>query len=345
MVVDYWPLFPFSLSLFAACMRRSTLIWIIVGGFLALCLVGVMLFAAMAIIADDDGFATGSGERIAVIPIEGVIDDGMAKVVNRQLKQYGEDSRIKAIVLRIDSPGGGVSASQEIHREVKRLRDEKKKKIIVSMASVAASGGYYIACAADSVFAEPATITGSIGVFGMIPMLHKTMENKLGITYDTVRTGKFSAFGTPFIEFSPEESQLIQNSVDKIYEDFLLRVAKARNKSRDEVHAIAQGRVWAGLKAKEVGLVDEIGNLDRALAAASKLAGLEKYRTEEYPRTQTGLEQFMDRFTKTKERDNDVKAWMVQNEMGDLYPLYKAVRDMKRNAGIQMRLPYELMVR
>ncbi len=290
-------------------------------------------------------------DKIAVVYAEGNINGGKdgepgeifdGKYV-KMLREIRNNRDVKALVLRINSPGGSSLASENILREVSLIR-QSGRPVVVSMGDVAASGGYYIACASDSIFAEAATITGSIGVFGMIPMLDKTMKNKLGITYDTVRTGKYSAFGSPFIDFSPEESQLIQNSVDKIYEDFLQRVSKARSKTRDEVHAIAQGRVWAGLKAKEIGLVDDIGGLDRALSAAAKLAGLEKYRTDEYPRTKSGIEQFIDRFAKPEERDGDVKTWMMRNDMGDLYPLYKSIRDMKRNQGIQMRLPYEVMV-
>src|SRR5215510_959707 len=141
-------------------MKRSSLAWILVIGAILCGLFVVSLFAIMAVMTDGGGFS--AGDRIALVPVEGVINDDMAKTVNRHLKQYGDDSRVKAIILRIDSPGGGVSASQEIYREVKRVRE--KKKVVVSMASVAASGGYYIACPADKIFANPGTVTGSIGV-------------------------------------------------------------------------------------------------------------------------------------------------------------------------------------
>lgn len=281
MVVDYWPLFPFSLSLFAACMRRSTLIWIIVGGFLALCLVGVMLFAAMAIIADDDGFATGSGERIAVIPIEGVIDDGMAKVVNRQLKQYGEDSRIKAIVLRIDSPGGGVSASQEIHREVKRLRDEKKKKIIVSMASVAASGGYYIACPADKIFANQGTVTGSIGVIAEW-LNYKDLAEWAKVKPVVFKSGEFKDTGSPTRELTDREKEYFQAMINELYAQFVDAVTDGRKGKgnqddkldKEKVKALADGRVYTGEAAVKNGLVDEIGNYEDALKATAEMVGI-----------------------------------------------------------------------
>ena len=246
-------------------------------------------------------------DKIAVVYLEGTIQDGEdgdagdifdGKYV-KILRKIRMDDNVKAVVLRINSPGGSVLASENIYREV-MLCKEAGKPVVVSMGDVAASGGYFIACPADSIFAEPNTITGSIGVFGMIPMLHNTMKNKLGITYDTVRTGRMSAFGTPFIEFSPEENQFIQSRVDATYEDFLYKVARGRHKTRDEVHEMAQGRVWPGTKAKELGLVDDLGGLDRALAAAAKLSGVEKYRTSEFPRTQSGIQQFIDKLTKKK---------------------------------------------
>ena len=177
----------------------------------------------------------------------------------------------------------------------------------------------------------------------MIPMLAKTMKENLGITYDTVRTGKFSAFGTPFIDFSPEESEMIQQRINNTYEDFLHKVALGRHKTRDEVNEIAQGRVWPGNRAKQIGLVDDLGGLDRAMAAAAKLAGLEKYRTSNYPRTLSGIEQLMERFTKNRTKD-DVKAAMLRSELGDLYPAYKTVQDFRKNSGIMARLPFEIVV-
>jgi len=291
-------------------------------------------------------------DKIAVVYAEGTISDGDGgepgnvydvKYV-KILRQIRKDDKVKAIVLRINSPGGSVLASENILREV-QLCKEAGKPVVVSMGDVAASGGYYIACQADSIFAEPNTITGSIGVFGIIPILQKTMKDKLGITFDTVRTGQYSAFGTPFYDFSPEESAIIQERIDWIYEDFLQKVAKGRGKTRDQIHEMAQGRVWTGEKAFEIGLVDGIGNLDRALAAAAKLAGVEKYRTTEFPRTKSGLEQFIDQITRNKDKDDDyVRSWIIRSELGDMYPLYKSMQDMRNATGIQARLPYELII-
>ncbi len=291
-----------------------------------------------------------SKDKIAVVYAEGTIRDGekgdAGDIYDGQyvklLRKIRQDDHIKAIVLRINSPGGSVLASENIYREV-QLCKEAGKPVVVSMGDLAASGGYYIACLADSIFAEPNTITGSIGVFGTIPMLDKTMKEKLGITYDTVQTGKHSAFGTPFIQFSPEEDRMIQEQIDRTYEDFLQKVATGRHKTRDQVHEIAQGRVWPGSKAKEIGLVDDMGGLDRALASAAKLAGIEKYRTTEYPRTLTGIEQLIDKFTKNKDDDQGIKAAIIRSELGEMYPVYKSLQEMRRMKGIQARLPYELI--
>lgn len=289
-------------------------------------------------------------DKIAVVYAEGAIYDGAdgeagqiydGKYV-KLLRKIRKDNSIKAIVLRVNSPGGSSMASDNILRELD-LCKKAGKPVVVSMGDVAASGGYLIACHADSIFAEPSTITGSIGVFGMIPVLDKTMRNKLGITYDTVRTGKYSAFGSPFIDFSPEEAALIQNRVDHIYQDFLSKVAQGRKKTPEQINEIAQGRVWTGAKAKELGLVDDIGGMDRALAAAAKLAGIEKYRAAEFPKPQTAMEQLLDKFTKQKDRDDSIKSMLIRQELGEFYPAYKAMRDFRRSKGILARLPFELI--
>jgi protease-4 len=291
-------------------------------------------------------------EKIAVLYAEGTIRDGESLEAGeifdadyvKMLRTIRKDTKVKGLVLRINSPGGSVLASENILREI-MLFKKTGRPVVVSMGDVAASGGYYIACKADSIFAEQNTITGSIGVFGIVPVLQNTMKNKLGITFDTVRTGRYSAFGTPFYDFSPEESRMIQTRVDGIYEDFLRIVSEGRGMTRDEVHAIAQGRVWSGAKALEIGLVDQIGGLDRAVQAAAQLAKVEKYRTTEYPRTKTGLEQILERIAQTRDRDNTIRTWLLRSEMGDLYPMYKSLQDFRESDGIQARLPYELIIR
>jgi protease IV len=292
-----------------------------------------------------------SKDKIAVVYLEGTITDGDSEEPStitdgryvRILRKIRLDNNVKAIVLRINSGGGSVLASENIYREV-QLCKAAGKPVVVSMGDVAASGGYYIGCHADSMFCEPSTITGSIGVFGMIPILQRTMKNNLGITLDTVLTGKNSAFGTPLLDFSPEQQQMMQTRVEATYEDFLQKVANGRRMTRDQVHAIAQGRVWPGRKAKEIGLVDDLGGLDRALSAAAKLANLEKYRTAEYPQTKTGIEQFMDQFLQKKDRDDAISAAVLRSQLGDMYPYYKSLRDIKQSSGLQARVPFEITI-
>jgi protease IV len=290
-------------------------------------------------------------DKIAVVYAEGEITTGESQpgvITDEQyvkiLRKVRNDDRVKAVVLRINSPGGSVLASENIYREV-QLCKQAGKRVVVSMGDYAASGGYYIACPADSIFCEAATITGSIGVFAAIPILQKTMKDKLGITVDTVKTGKFSALGSVLIDFSPEESQIFQTNVEATYEDFLQKVANGRRKTRDQVHEIAQGRVWTGLKAKELGLVDDIGSTNRAISAAAQLAGLVKYRIAEYPETKTGLEQFVEKFTRSKQRDEAVQTALMKAQLGELYPAFESVQHVRNLKGLQVRMPYILEIK
>jgi protease-4 len=209
------------------------------------------------------------------------------------------------------------------------------------MGDLAASGGYYIACQADSIFAEPTTITGSIGVFAFIPILRKTMENKLGVTFDTVSTGKFSNMGSGFADFNAEESALLQSRVDFIYDDFLTKVSAGRKMTKEQVHEVAQGRVWTGAKAKELGLVDDLGGLDRAVTAAAKLAGLEKYRTTDFPETKKGFELLIEKLDPSKKEDALAKR--LQAELGDYYPIFSTIKQLRKSEGVLMRMPFELV--
>jgi protease-4 len=262
-------------------MKRSTLTWIIVGGVILLCVFFVGLFALMAVASDDEGFFAGSGDRIAVVPVEGVIDDGMAKTVNRHLKQYGEDSRVKAIILRIDSPGGGVSASQEIYREVVRLKQEKGKKVIVSMGSVAASGGYYIAAPADRIFANQGTITGSIGVIAEW-INYKDLAEWAKIKPVVFKSGEFKDTGSPTRDLTDRDKEFFQGLITELYGQFLGAVTDGRkgkgvkdNILDDEkIKALADGRVYSGEAAVKNGLVDEIGNYEDAVKETAKLIGM-----------------------------------------------------------------------
>src|SRR5215470_2193768 len=261
-------------------MKRSSLAWIFVIGAILCCLFVVSLFAIMAVTSEGGGFS-GGGDRIALIPVEGVIDDQMAKTVNRHLKQYGDDSRVKAIILRIDSPGGGVSASQEIYREVKRVKDEKKKKVIVSMASVAASGGYYIACPADKIFANPGTVTGSIGVIAEW-LNYKELAEWAKLKPVVFKSGEFKDTGSPTRDLTESDKKYFQAMINELYGQFVGAVTEGRQGegdagvelTRERVTALADGRVYTGAAAKKNGLVDEIGNYEDAVKATAKLANI-----------------------------------------------------------------------
>ena len=283
-------------------------------------------------------------DRIAVVYAEGSIQDGEGQpgiVGDEQyvkwLEKIRRDDKVKAVVLRVNAPGGSALASENIWRELKLIK-ESGKPVVVSMGDLAASGGYYISCMADTIYAEPTTLTGSIGVFNMLPNAEVLFEEKLGITFDTVKTGQFSTSLTPFYAWTDPERQIMQKDVDEIYETFLQRVADGRGMTRDQVHEIAQGRVWTGQKAVDLGLVDAIGGLDKALASAASLAGLEKYRTMDYPRVKDPMQQFIDTFM---ENEDDVQARVISRELGSEYaPFYEYYRDMKSARGPQARLPF-----
>jgi protease-4 len=261
-------------------MKRSSLAWVLVIGAILCGLFVVSLFAIMTVMMDGEGFSAG-GDRIAMIPVEGVIDDGMAKNVNRHLKQYGDDSRVKAIILRVDSPGGGVSASQEIYREVKRIKEEKKKKVVVSMASVAASGGYYIACPADKIFANPGTVTGSIGVIAEW-INYKGLAEWAKLKPVVFKSGEFKDTGSPTRELTEAEKKYFQAMIDEFYSQFVGAVAEGRQGkgeagaelNRERVVKLADGRIYTGETAKKTGLVDEIGNYEDAVKATAKLVNI-----------------------------------------------------------------------
>jgi protease-4 len=261
-------------------MKRSSLAWVLVIGAILCGLFVVSLFAIMAVMTDGEGFSAG-GDRIAMIPVEGVINDGMAKNVNRHLKQYGDDSRVKAIILRVDSPGGGVSASQEIYREVKRVKEEKKKTVVVSMASVAASGGYYIACPADKIFANPGTVTGTIGVIAEW-INYKGLAEWAKLKPVVFKSGEFKDTGSPTRELTEAEKKYFQEMIDEFYNQFVGAVAEGRQGkgeagaelTRERVVKLADGRVYTGETAKKTGLVDEIGNYEDVVKATAKLVNI-----------------------------------------------------------------------
>lgn len=284
-------------------------------------------------------------DKIAIVYAEGGIVDGDGEPGSiggdkyvKMLRKIRKDDKIKAVVMRINSGGGSALASDLMWRELELIK-AAGKPVIASMGNVAASGGYYIACNADSIFAEPNTITGSIGVFSMIPSLEKMMDEKIGITFDTVKTGEFAIGINPFMDISEKEGKILQESTEEFYEIFLKRVADGRGMTRDEAHKVAQGRVWPGLKAEELDLVDAMGGLEDALAAAAEKAGLEKYRVSEYPVTKEPLEQLIDEFMGNKETRFNGQA-VMKDKLGEMFPYYNYLKEIKELKGVQARIPF-----
>ncbi|MBC8089672.1 MAG: signal peptide peptidase SppA [Phycisphaerae bacterium] len=238
---------------------------------------------------------------IAVVYAEGDIVDGEGgpnmiggDALARELRRVRADKEVGAVVLRVNSPGGSAIASETIQRELALIKQDKP--LVVSMGTVAASGGYWISTAASRVFAEPNTITGSIGVFSLVPNV-KTLANKHGITFDTVKTGKYADLYTLMRPRTPDEMAVLQHSTDVIYDAFIDRVAKARNLSPDSVRVIAEGRVWSGEDAVQIGLVDSLGNLDAAIKSAAAMARIVgDYGVRELPRGKSATEVFMELF-------------------------------------------------
>ncbi len=220
------------------------------------------------------GFSEGSshGNKIALINIENIITRSDDTV--RQIKKYADDKSIKAIVLRIDSPGGGVAPSQEIYSEILKIRENSGKKVITSMGNLAASGGYYIACASDIIVANPGTLTGSIGVIMNFSNAEELMK-KIGLKSETVKSGKFKDIGSPMRKFTDEDKKLLQGVIDDVYDQFVNVVAEGRNIDIQRVKELSDGRVFTGRQAFKMGLVDELGSLETAIKIAGEMVGIE----------------------------------------------------------------------
>ena len=224
------------------------------------------------------------GDKIAIIEIRGVITQSSGII--EELNQYQEDEGVKAIILRIDSPGGGVGPAQEIHREI--LKVKSKKKVVTSMGSVAASGGYYIACASDLIIANPGTITGSIGVIMEFTNIEELFK-KIGIKGVVLKSGEHKDIGSPFREMTPEEKKIIQGVIDNVHQQFVQAVAKGRKMDQEKVMQIADGRILTGEQAKQIGLVDQIGNLQDTIDIVAKMAGIEGKPNILYPKRKFSL--------------------------------------------------------
>jgi protease IV len=219
------------------------------------------------------------GDKIAIIEIKGVITQ--SSEIIEEISQYQEDETVRAIVLRIDSPGGGVGPSQEIYREILKVRS--KKKVVTSMGSVAASGGYYIACASDLIIANPGTITGSIGVIMEFANIEELIR-KIGIKGVVVKSGEHKDIGSPFREMTTEEKKIIQGVIDNVHQQFVQAVAKGRKLDQEKVMQIADGRILTGEQAKQIGLVDQLGNLQDTVDIVAKMVGIEGKPNILYPK-------------------------------------------------------------
>lgn len=294
----------------------------------------------------DRGQATetwNAKEKIAIIYAEGEIVSGKSKdgsmgseTVVKAIKEAREDERVKAIVLRINSPGGSALASDVMWRESQLAKQEKP--LVVSMGNVAASGGYYLACGADYIFAESSTITGSIGVFGLIPNLKPMLNNKLGIHTDQVTTNAYSDGLSSFRALKSKERESLKEMIEHIYDDFTQKVAEGRGMEQSAVDSIGQGRVWNGLSAKRIGLVDEIGGLNAAIAKAVSLAELEEYKLKVLPKKQDPFEKMMSELTQ------QAKLSLIGQEFGVAEKYYLNFKRIINADGVYMRMPVDITV-
>ncbi|NPD86349.1 signal peptide peptidase SppA [Lentimicrobium sp. L6] len=282
---------------------------------------------------------TVAKDKIAVIYAAGEIKAGKGndtyigeENIRKAIIKAREDDRVKAIVMRVNSPGGSALVSDLIWREV--TLTTPVKPVVVSMGYVAASGGYYISCAADYIYADPNTITGSIGVFGMIPNVNGFMTNKLGITFDEVSTNENGNYITINKALTPYQREVIQSSVERVYDSFITKVAKGRNMTKEDVDRIGQGRVWSGSQAIEIGLVDELGGMNEAIVKAAELAEIETYKLKELPVQKDPFQQILEDLT------GQSSSIMMKHYLGEKYKYVEMMENMENRAVIQARLPF-----
>lgn len=267
-------------------------------------------------------------------PSSGISSEEIASsVVIRDLEELAEDDDVKAVVLRVNSGGGSAYASEQIWHQVMNIKS--KKPIVVSMGGMAASGGYYISCAADYIFAEPTTLTGSIGIFGMIPEVSELVTEKIGLHSETVKTNKYADFGDLTRPMNEDEKAVMQASVNRGYELFTKRCADGRGMEQDSIKAVAEGRVWTGLHALELGLVDQLGGLDDAIAEAKKRAEIESCTVKSYP----GTSSFIDKLSGAVGGDSYADAKMKEI-LGDYYGTFSYMKRMATERGVMAKSPY-----
>jgi protease-4 len=282
-----------------------------------------------------------SENKIAIIYASGEIQSGENKTnvmgsetISKAIREVRLDSSIKAIVLRVNSPGGSALASDIMWREV--VLAKKAKPVIVSMGNVAASGGYYISCAADKIVADEKTITGSIGVFGLVPNAQGLMNNKLGITFDRVKTNEHSDLMTLFKPLSAQEKDIIQIGVERIYDDFISKVAEGRGMTKEAVDAIGQGRVWMGKDALDIGLVDEIGGIERAIEIAVEEANLENYEMISYPILKDPFEKLLE------DLSLNIETKVAYQLLGNEHKYYNKLKNISTKSGIMTRMVFDI---
>ena len=281
--------------------------------------------------------------KIAVIYAIGEIESGNgndktigSERISEAIRCARLDSNVKAVVLRVNSPGGSALASDVIWREV--VLTKKVKPIVASMGDVAASGGYYISCAASKIIADPNTITGSIGVFGMVPNLKGLLNNKLGITVDNIKTNNHADFGTVYRPITGKEKEFYQTDVENIYHSFITHVAEGRGMTVAQVDSIGQGRVWCGVDAKGIGLIDDFGGLDKAIETAAKLAKISDYKLQSLPLQKDAFTKIIENITGNSEEV------LMKKEFGDAYNYFQYIQSIKNMKGVQARLPYMINI-
>lgn len=287
-----------------------------------------------------------SGNIVAIYYAAGEIVDAaqngtdnliVGNKVIKDLRKLKDDDDIKAVVFRVNSPGGSAFASEQIWNAVKELK--AKKPVIVSMGDYAASGGYYISCLADTIVAEPTTLTGSIGIFGIVPNA-KELTDKIGLSYDMVKTNKFADFGNLMRPFNDDEKLLMQAMINRGYETFVSRCAEGRGMSKEAIKKIAEGRVWTGEKAKELGLVDILGGIDTAMEIATKKAGIENYTVISYPEKESWLSNL---FNDTP--NNYIESKLLNSKLGEYYQQFGLLKNLSDRSMIQARIPFELSLK
>lgn len=301
-------------------------------------------FTNLADVAANNDLDEKLSDEVAVYYAYGEINDSPTKSFNQEhsittketltdLQKLRKNKDVKAVVIRVNSPGGSAFASEQIWHEVQLLRAEKP--VVVSMGGVAASGGYYISCGANKIFADPTTLTGSIGIFGMIPDASELLTEKLGLSFDVVKTNAMSDFGAMGRPFNAAESAKLQKYINNGYELFTGRVAGGRGMAQDSVKAVAEGRVWTGEQALKIGLVDKLGNLNDAIKAAAELAEVEKYTVGRYPSPTPWYMGILD-----KEKNGYLEGQM-RAALGEYYPAFSLIRRIGKMSPVQARLPFD----